>query len=134
MVNRPKSIEWAGNTDQVTATEFIYNMASRLGIDVMPNIANYRSNEGLWGKNSSRRQMSHKIATRILTAPCTSAAVERSFSLHGNIHNRKRNGLTSERAAKIAYIAYNWNLTQRQEPNNDSDYRRLYNNTAQVDF
>ena len=42
----------------------------------------------------------------------TSAAVERSFSKYANIHSLKRNKLTTERAAKLVYIAHNLKLTE----------------------
>lgn len=60
-----------------------------------------------------------KVATRILTAPCTSAVTERSFSKLGYIHSKRRNRLTCERAVKIAYISYNWDLLNKFNESND---------------
>ena len=47
------------------------------------------------------------LARRILSLPSTSAAVERSFNQHANIHSLKRNRLTNARAAKLLYICHN---------------------------
>ena len=57
---------------------------------------------------------------RILSAPCTSAATERSFSTHANIHSKKRNRLTKENAAKITFIIYNWNIFNKIQESADS--------------
>ncbi|XP_063384249.1 uncharacterized protein LOC134670357 [Cydia fagiglandana] len=123
---------------ETEATEFIYNMGTNLNCDIMSNLAEYRAKEGLWSKSfvwnhvngmnavtwwkgiCGSKKLS-KVAVRILTAPCTSAAVERSFSVHANIHTKKRNRLTSERASKIAFISYNWNLQHRHLEEDDSD-------------
>jgi len=51
-----------------------------------------------------------KIALKILSAPCTSAATERSFSNFSWIHNKRRNRLTTERAGKLTYLSYNWKI------------------------
>lgn len=51
-----------------------------------------------------------KIAEAILSCPPTSAAAERSFSVHGNIHSAKRNKLTTRRAGKLVYISHNIQL------------------------
>lgn len=117
---------------EVEAMEFITDMAQTLDIDVMLDLANYKAREGFWGKRfvwigieeinpvvwwkgvCGSTKLS-KIAVRILTAPSTSAAVERSFSTHGNIHSNKRNRLTTERAAKIAFTSYNWNLLHKYQ-------------------
>lgn len=50
------------------------------------------------------------MAEKILTTPITSAATERSFSTFGNVHTKKRNRLTTERAGKITFIAHNYKL------------------------
>ncbi|KAJ2937164.1 hypothetical protein O0L34_g19379 [Tuta absoluta] len=36
--------------EEVDATEFIFDMAQNLNIDVMPNLANYKAKEGLWAR------------------------------------------------------------------------------------
>ncbi|CAG4984382.1 unnamed protein product [Parnassius apollo] len=105
----------------------------------MPNLASYRSRSDFWNRRFLWENVKEikpttwwsglcastalsKVAVRILTAPCTSAAVERSFSTHSHIHNKKRNRLTSERAAKIAFISYNWNLLNKSNLEKDDDY------------
>ncbi|CAG5044050.1 unnamed protein product [Parnassius apollo] len=61
-------------------------------------------------------------STALSKAPCTSAAVGQSFSTHSHIQNKKRNRLPSERAAKIAFISYNWNLLNKSDLEKDDDY------------
>lgn len=126
-------------TQEGDAMEFINDMAISIGANVMSNLASYRAREGffsrrfLWDDTNEVTPTAwwmglcgstalSKVAMRILTAPCTSAAVERSFSAHSNIHSRKRNRLTTERAEKITFIAYNWNLLHRRvKDNRESD-------------
>lgn len=118
--------------EEVEAMDFLHTFGCRLNLEVMADLANYRAKEGLWGKSfvwsnlqnidaviwwkgiCKNRPLS-KVALRLLTAPCTSAATERSFSTHGNIHSLKRNRLTTDRAAKLAFISYNWNLLHKNE-------------------
>ncbi|XP_050503989.1 uncharacterized protein LOC114326284 [Diabrotica virgifera virgifera] len=45
--------------------------------------------------------------------PCTSAATERSFSSQSSIHTKRRNRLTTQRAANLNYIQYNSKLLKR---------------------
>lgn len=131
---------------EMEAMEFIYDLANFLNLDCLVDLAQYKGRDGLWGKEFTWKAADNvdavlwwkgicgssplsKVALRILTAPCTSAATERSFSTHGFIHSAKRNRLTTERAAKISFLAYNWNLTNSQTgnlplanvPNSDSD-------------
>lgn len=47
------------------------------------------------------------MALKILGAPATSAACERSFSKFSNIQSAKKNKLTNERAAKLLFISEN---------------------------
>ena len=51
-----------------------------------------------------------KVAEAILYCPPTSAAAERSFSVHDNIHSAKKNKLTTRRAGKLVYISQNIEL------------------------
>ncbi|GBP23594.1 Retrovirus-related Pol polyprotein from transposon TNT 1-94 [Eumeta japonica] len=98
---------------EVDAMEYIHEVSQSLNIDVGLDSANYRAKEGLWDP---------RVAVRILNAPCTSAATERSFSTHAHIHSHKRNRLTTNRAAKVAYISYNWNLLHKhKDEDNDED-------------
>lgn len=118
--------------EEIAAMEFIHGIGCQLNLDVMVDLANYRAKEGLWGKAFVWNNIENidavvwwkgickarplgQVALRCLTAPCTSAATERSFSKQGHIHNLKRNRLTADRAAKISYISYNWNLLNQKE-------------------
>ncbi|XP_052752387.1 uncharacterized protein LOC128201000 [Galleria mellonella] len=122
---------------EVDAMEFIHDVSQSLNIDVGVDLANYRAKQGLWSrpfiwKNVAeidpvvwwrglcKSKLLNRVAVRILTAPCTSAATERSFSTHAHIHSHKRNILTTDRAAKIAFISYNWNLLHKHK-NDDND-------------
>lgn len=112
--------------EEITAMYFIHEKGMQLNLGVMTDLAYYRARERLWGKSfvwSNLQNMNplvwwkgicknkplSKVAICLLTAPCTSAATERTFSVHGNIHSVKRNRLTTERE-RAAKLAYNWNL------------------------
>lgn len=128
---------------EVDAMEFIHEVSQSLNIDVGVDLANYRAKQGLWGrpfiwKNVAEMdpvvwwrglcssKLLSRVAVRLLTAPCTSAATERSFSTHAHIHSHKRNRLTTDRAAKIAFISYNWNLLHKyNDDDNDEDDETL---------
>ncbi|CAH1106970.1 unnamed protein product [Psylliodes chrysocephalus] len=118
------------------AISFVCEIGSSMGIntvDIRQNIADYRDKEGLWrrsfiweGVKDSRNEKAISpmlwwrglrgtcvladVAVRILGAPVTSAATERTFSTFSWIHCKKRNRLTTERAGQIAYLSHNWNL------------------------
>lgn len=117
--------------EELQAMEFIHDLGQQLNLhNVTAELACYKAKENFWARqfiwNSVRSiepivwwkgicsstELS-KVAVRILSAPCTSAATERSFSIQGYIHNNKRNRLSTERAAKISYICYNWNLKHK---------------------
>ncbi|CAG4953974.1 unnamed protein product [Parnassius apollo] len=118
--------------EETEAMELIYNLAEHCNIDCLADLAKYKAKEGLWSKPfiwkaaekvnpilwwkgiCGSSQLS-KVAPRVLTALCTSAATERSFSTQGFIHSAKRNRLTSGRAAKITFLSYNWNLLNKGE-------------------
>lgn len=75
------------------------------------NVVDHTSPTSWWGGICASLELS-KIASNILKLPPTSAAVERSFSRHSNIHSAKRNRLTTERAAKLVYIGHNITLQE----------------------
>lgn len=94
---------------------------------MMADLANYQNKEEAWAmrfiwisvnnvsplvwwKTYGMSTDLGSIALRILSAPITSAATERSFSTFGWIHSAKRNRLTTPRAGKLTYIAHNWRL------------------------
>lgn len=86
--------------EEMECLEFLCRMGQSLNIDLFPDLANYRAKEGFWGKSFvwesvsvivwwkgiCRSKYLSKVAIRILTAPCSSAATERSFSTFGHIH------------------------------------------------
>lgn len=99
---------------------------------VIGELSDYRSNKGLFSKPfvwKAAQQTSpqgwwtgictstqlSQVASRVLELPPTSAAVERSFSRHAWIHSAKRNRLTTERAAKLVFIAHNLKLSEHDE-------------------
>lgn len=116
--------------EKMAGTEFIYETAKKFKLNeqkVMTEYANYMSKEDIWGKSFVWTSVENitpiiwwksffgftelqKIANRILTAPITSAASERSFSAFGFIHTKKRNRLTAERAGKVTFVSHNYKL------------------------
>lgn len=113
---------------------FVCDCAEHMQLNVsrvQENLADYRDKEGLWaskflweGFDNTNTEISPllwwrtlrgtcklaDVAIRILGAPVTSAATERTFSTFAWIQSKKRNRLSSERAAKLTYISYNWKL------------------------
>lgn len=122
------------SSDWNTGLDYIYKLASNFNAEIQidelfKNIAEYRSGDGFFAlkfvkssqKNPQLTPLNFwkgictdlplsKVAEAVLTMPPTSAATERSFSSQGFIHNKKRNRLTTERAAKLTYIHHNLNL------------------------
>ncbi|XP_052752391.1 uncharacterized protein LOC128201007 [Galleria mellonella] len=119
--------------EELKGMEFIYNLSQHLSLsNVMADLACYKAKENFWARGFVWSSLDSiepliwwkgicgstelsKVAIRILSAPCTSAATERSFSIQGYIHNNKRNRLTTERTEKISFICYNWNLKHKAE-------------------
>lgn len=116
--------------DSIDAIEFIYETAQNMSLDasvILSEIGKYKNKEDIWSKSFvwtatenmcplqwwktfySETSIS-KVAIRILSAPISSAATERSNSKFGWIHGLKRNRLTTQRAGKITFLSYNWNL------------------------
>lgn len=116
------------------AMSFVCECAEHMDLNVIKvreNLADYRDKEGLWARKFLWEGFEDKknkispllwwrtlrgtceladVAIRILGAPVTSAATERTFSSFAWIHSKKRNRLSSERAAKLTYLSYNWKL------------------------
>ncbi|CAG5055508.1 unnamed protein product [Parnassius apollo] len=104
--------------EELQGMEFIYNLSHHLSLfNVMADLACYKAKENFWARPFLWSSLDSiepiiwwkgicgstelsKVAIRILSAPCTSAATERFFSIQGYIHN-KRNRLTTERAEKV---------------------------------
>ena len=59
-----------------------------------------------WKRMCSFTELS-KAANGVFSLLPTIPSVERSFSRHSQIHSTDRNRLTTDRAAKLVYIAYN---------------------------
>lgn len=101
----------------LTAIEFISEKAGQLGLDkglVIANVAQYRTKTGFWSRTSlwdcvnqthpviwwqglCTTQALTPIASRILSGVPSSAACERNWSAHSNIHTIKRNRLATEK-------------------------------------
>lgn len=121
--------------EMLDAISFVCDTAKNTGLDVVQvreNLADYRDKQGIWSRQfvwegvglDEENRVNPllwwrglrgtcelvEVAIKILGAPVTSAATERTFSTFGWIHSKKRNRLTSERAAKLTYLAYNWKL------------------------
>lgn len=116
--------------EDLKAMRYIYDLGQHLNINVMKELADYKAKDHFWKNRFIWSQVDetdslswwkgicsstqlHKIAVAILSAPCTSAATERTFSAQADVHNAKRNRLTTERAGKITFISHNWNLANR---------------------
>jgi len=130
--------------ESVDASQFIYSLANYINLhqtDVLCDLANYRTNSGLWARDfvwnclntkSDSNKMSiitwwngicsstnlAIVATAILQCPPTSASTERSFSTYGLVHTAKRNRLTTDRASKLVYVKHNLKL----QKSNDEEY------------
>lgn len=84
-------------SQEIDAIEFNSDLGQNIRLDIMRNLASYKAKDGLcsrrflwqnlndikplvWWKGLCGSTQLSKFAVRILTAPCASAAVERSFS------------------------------------------------------
>lgn len=122
--------------ESVEASQFIYSFSKYINLpqaDVLCDLANYRTNSGLWARDfvwnclkakTDGNQMNiitwwngicsssnlATVASAILQCPPTSASTERSFSTYGLVHTAKRNRLTTDRASKLVYFKHNLKL------------------------
>lgn len=127
-------------TELLDAIGFVCDCAQQMGLDVLQvreSLADYRDKEGLFSRKFLWEGMDDKdkiirplswwrglrgtcnladVAIRILGAPVTSAATERTFSTFSSMHSKKRNRLSSERAAKLTFLSYNWKLMNAPFP------------------
>lgn len=126
-------------------TGFIFESARKVGLneeEIMTQFTNYKAKEGIWAKQFVwvsccnvkpivwwKTFFGHtalaKMAEKILSAPLTSAATERTFSTFGNIHTKKRNRLTTERSGKITFIAHNHKLMHKQSKQEEPAKKRM---------
>ncbi|OWZ09048.1 hypothetical protein PHMEG_00018314 [Phytophthora megakarya] len=60
-----------------------------------------------WMLKSKRVPLLYDFATRVLSLPTSSAARERSWSVHSFLHNKRRNRLKPERVENLAFIYSN---------------------------
>ncbi|KAF1329289.1 hypothetical protein FI667_g5966, partial [Globisporangium splendens] len=60
-----------------------------------------------WWSLTNRFKGVKEFATRILSIPTSSAASERSWSIHGFIHSKNRNRLTPARVDKLVFVYSN---------------------------
>lgn len=123
------------------ANEFMHDTAINMGMNesqVLADFGMYQQREQvwnrafiwkaaekmtplLWWKTYAPQSDLTQVAIRILSAPSTSATVERSFSTFGWIHNKKRNRLTTERAGKLTYLSFNYKLCNEMYAQSDND-------------
>lgn len=140
-------------SEQVDAMEYIFKVATDMNVvvkDVMDDLANYKAKNNLWNKSFLWASVSSttpvvwwrglcgttalsKVAIRILTAPTTSAATERSFSTFSFIHSKRRNRLTTERAGKISFLSHNWKLVNEADVSSSSIEVKKQSTTATTD-
>lgn len=122
------------------AIGFVCDCAQQMDLDILKvreSLADYRDKEGLFSRKFLWEGMDDKdkiirplswwrglrgtcdlaaVAIRILGAPVTSAATERTFSTFSWMHSKKRNRLSTERAAKLTFLSYNWKLMNALPP------------------
>lgn len=130
--------------ETMDGTGFIFESAKKVELneeEIMTQFTNYKAKQGMWAKQFLWVSCSNvkpidwwktffghtalaKMAEKILTAPMTSAATERSFSTFGNIHTKKRNRLTTERSGKITFVAHNHKLMQKQSKQEEPTKKR----------
>ena len=83
-------------------------------------IVDYTSPITWWNGMCSSTELS-KVASGILSLPPTSASVERACSHHSHMRSSDCNRLTTDRAAKLVFIAYNLALEDNEHlPANQS--------------
>ncbi|KAK1936997.1 hypothetical protein P3T76_009775 [Phytophthora citrophthora] len=88
-----------------------------------------------WMLKSKRFPLLYDLATRVLSLPTSSAASERSWSVHSFLHNKRRNRLKPERVEKLAYVYSNTgnkvatsqvHYRESEEGDNDRGTRDLF--------
>lgn len=141
------------HAQQLEALEFIDQVASHMetvdSANVLVDLANYRAKEESWSKAFLWKCVDKitpvtwwkgmcgcsdlsQVAIRILTAPITSAATERSFSTFSRIHTKRRNRLTTQRAGKITFVAHNWKLLSSESGSQAASKKTLSSTDEQI--
>jgi len=138
------------SNERIDALEFIYELGISMGVNIMEDLSNYQSKNDKFAKkftweNSLLSEplkwwqfFNHisplsKVAVRILSAPCTSAATKRTFSTFSWIYNKKRNKLTTERAGKLTYLSYNWKLKNKMCSNSKKNEESSENSSVVIE-
>ena len=74
------------------------------------------------------------LSIKLLSIPPTSASVERIFSSIADIHTKRRNKSTNERASKLVSIrtelknqSLKYDIIESDEEDNDSDIITIFN-------
>lgn len=124
------------SNDQNEAVEFIYQLSKLMdnmeinARTVISDFTDFKNKSGPFSKNKEYLWVAaeetealkwwtvfcndtelSKVATKILSLPATSSAVERTFSTYKDVHSAKKNRLLNERAAKSVYIKHNLQVT-----------------------
>ncbi|KAL1448509.1 hypothetical protein WDU94_006621, partial [Cyamophila willieti] len=149
-------------SELIDALEFICKTGSNMGfesLNIKKQVADYRDKSALFEKQFMWEDLEKicpslwwrtlrgtcdlaEVALKILGAPTSSAATERTFSTFAWIHSDRRNRLSSDRAAKITYISQNWKLLHRppklelieeDDENDDGEVERDNNDGEEVD-
>lgn len=58
----------------------------------------------------------------LLQLPATSAPTERSFKTNSRVHSKARNRTNTQRASKLAYVAFNLKTSILQKKTSKSEY------------
>jgi hypothetical protein len=66
-----------------------------------------------WSTFGSETPLLQRLALRLLSQPASSSCCERNWSTYSQIHNTKRNKLTSKRAEDLVYVHSNLRLLSR---------------------
>lgn len=116
----------------MTAIDFIAQKARMLDLDsgaVVANLAHYRTQTGFYSRRSlwDSAESTHPviwwqglctlqpltpICSQILNGPPSSASCERNWSVHGNIHSKRRNRLAQEKVEKLVAIQTNLKICE----------------------
>lgn len=73
-----------------------------------------------WDKYGGCTPRLQRIALRVLSQDCTSAACERNWSIYSLIHTKKRNRLSTEQLERLVFVHSNLrlldNMREAKEP------------------
>eukprot|EP00253_Pinus_taeda_P013050 PITA_13050 len=93
----------------------IYRMAGgTFGFEMVVSDSTTKMPDAWWRTYGARVPHLQKLAIRILSQTCSSSGCEHNWSVFEKIHNKKRNGLESQRLNNMVYVYYNLRLWVRQ--------------------